>query len=629
MDDNFIDIAYDIAKKPYKTIMPSKKNIEIESEWDRNIFLKNIYNSVLYQSYRSVYYNNLPFVYDRTERKQLRVIVDSIIRCYQKKYGTCNIKQRGAKRNVNEHNTFYISKKEKPDVYIFDKLYAEKELNDVLYNGEKPLAEYVLHMSVAFMLSPLVIDEILSSYGYLPLHVKNIHHLSIIAVLNESVNKQCIENVFNPFEAIKQLYMCAKQILNNKNITISDLNISPTQSEFAAFANNETVKIEEFFAKKGISSDTMINYIVNHQEVYNFRHSKILQEHEKLSIKYINIYNDNNEYADSIDGIGNNIFCLRQFINRFSKPMAVKHWKDNLINYVKDYSKHPTREIMIIMWLYENCIYKNDNAGCVWNGSNMVFDINKKLLSLTWGVLNEKYIFDYYIKKLECFKINKVNNEIFVVHNDKRISDFITNISLYNGIPIPLLFVRQYFEKIREVRIIEARKKVIDDNEHIQPYFKSIFKNNYDTKEIENKKTNMIHNIEILIDSLIILKIELKKINKKIKALENNNTINGTEINEHLIKIKSLELEKEREIENKERKIKEELKTNIKSEIEIRKQEKLQSQYGELFYMYTSSIKPETKNIMDNIKFDSETVNGILFNEQMLYPLQCDLYEQL
>ena len=101
---------------------------------------------------------------------------------YANRYGT-ELKRttgtKGQKRSVDcssEDYTFDL-------LYSDDRQFKSYLLAPLPQSGNQDLLAFVLHTAVAFLVPLGELDDVLQALGFHPLHVKNIHHLSIAYVL--------------------------------------------------------------------------------------------------------------------------------------------------------------------------------------------------------------------------------------------------------------------------------------------------------------------------------------------------------------------------------------------------------------------------------------------------------------
>lgn len=234
--------------------------------------------------------------------------------------------------------------------YSFDLLYCDDRqfktylLTETPQTGNQDLFCFVLHTAVAFMVNPTSLDKVLQDLGFHPLHVRNIHHLAIYTVLSDSQKKKkALPNDYNPFSEVKQLYKEAEEFLS-----------LPTEYSPATYTydNKETKEIREWiFTNRGLSKENFFRVVKQNKPALNMRHSLIMDDFHKLSSVYSSILTD--PEMDSSN------YSFYQFINRFCNGISQKKFKEHMHSTIdKDTEtqiKHPTRQVMILLWLYDFC----------------------------------------------------------------------------------------------------------------------------------------------------------------------------------------------------------------------------------------------------------------------------------
>lgn len=224
----------------------------------------------------------------------------------------------------------------------------------------QPEREFILHLALAFHLSHKELERLLSHYRHYPLHVKNIHDLAVFAAL--------LSGEKNLFDTAGRLYLAARKVLSEPDPAVPEHIVTP--QEAAAFLGS-TTSIHDFLlltiaARNGqpahrLTAESYLGYIGAHREIYNWRHSKLLRSHCLL--------------AESIDGYfrlddtgdlrqyGPYAFCARfcGIGNLKENSAPGGNWEQNFKKSIYREETHPTREAMILLWLYRACLTYADS----------------------------------------------------------------------------------------------------------------------------------------------------------------------------------------------------------------------------------------------------------------------------
>lgn len=400
---------------------------------------------MLYDSYRNINPkgHQYPAFSDIGSNNNYEKVFSDMYSWYTKRYqDELKLKKggRGQKRYVTANTK----------QYSFDLLYCDDRQFDAYLLTETPQAGnqdlfcFILHTAVAFMVDPTALDEVLKKLGFHPLHVRNIHHLAVYTVLSDAQKmKRALPNDYNPFREVKQLYDEANTILSS----------TPEDSlEIYTYENKETKEIREWvFTNRGLSKENFIRIVQQNKTALNMRHSLIMDDFHKLSSVYSSILTD-----PEMDSFNYSFF---QFINRFCNGVSLKKFKEHMHNTIdKDTGtqiKHPTRQILILLWLYDFCFSftkgvemtsaefkkmqdllskhhlewakdaenyysgtifdpcgfingrQNRDIRAMFDGSKFISWIDNKLYArYGWGTLNPRLPFDYYILQLHKLYIS-------------------------------------------------------------------------------------------------------------------------------------------------------------------------------------------------------------------------------
>lgn len=384
---------------------------------------------------------------------------------------------RGSKKNVNQFTTI--------ESYKFDTLYAESVFDGCMLDGKRPGSECILHFAVALQLTPEECDDLLRDYGYLPLHVKNIHHLAIYAVLRENrgINHNAVRNHFC-FAQLREMFEDAGKLVSECQ-TIE----SVEADEEIAFQSNDTNMIRKhLFEQDRLDTGNYLAYISKHKDVFNYLHSAIRAEYLRLIDVFQTLYDTNGKLMCWDGSEGN--YSLFQFLCNYCGDYDRKHFNENLRTIIEKKGRHPTREIMILLWLYEYCfleaepvyiteeyrktIKQRSVSICVdydtldvgryltgeepeacthWDFSDLKTHINAKLQDFGWQPLSQNSVFDSVILILSRFAVDTVKNHIDLYYTDARThveSAVEDKLHVVANVPAPLSAVFAILCKIRD-----------------------------------------------------------------------------------------------------------------------------------------------------------------------------------
>jgi hypothetical protein len=400
---------------------------------------------MLYDAYCRSSGSKIPFA-DIARNGDYAKACSDLFSWYESRYAiTFGMKSgtQGQKRTVTHSSTDYS----------FDLLYGDDRqfksylLTPLPQSGSQDLFSFVLHTAVAFMVSPLTLDAVLQQLGFHPLHVRNIHHLAIYSVLLSTEN-QIPAPDFNPFARVRELYSSGCALLDTPGTAV--------EVGFR-YADQQTRAIRDaLFVKKALESQNFEALVSMNQNELTMRHSLILEDFHKLSGVFLNIYDcAEADPAFPSDPRYENHYSFYAFVERYCKEnLKRRKFREQLTSMIDNNGKHPTRNVLILLWLYAYCfsftpgvflektvftkiekqIRKNHPALAaqakhyyqhnifdvygfiigsrqrelpeVFDGADFIADINEKLLlRYGWGQLNAKLPFDYYILKLKDLEI--------------------------------------------------------------------------------------------------------------------------------------------------------------------------------------------------------------------------------
>lgn len=419
----------------------------------------------------------------------------TLYRWYAQRYGVeFNMKKgtKGQKRSVNyncEDYTFDL-------LFCDDRQFKNYLLSPLPQSGTQDLLAFVLHTSVAFLVPLNELDHILQHLGFHPLHVKNIHHLAIAYVLLKA-EKNPLNKTYNPFVEIRELYFSALQILDEPDTT---------EDGTYSFADNETRIIRKILLlNKALASQNFQALVAHNRAALNMRHSLILSDFRKLTAVFKHIYDSNT--APDYFGLPEEAYSFYCFIIKFCKEdLLRKKFRENLTGMINKLQKHPTRNVLILLWLFTYCFafvpnvaiedkifvrirkalcesneawgdeadacyhdgmfdifgfITNQPHRCVssiFRGADVIANINEKLLlRYGWGVLNDRLPFDHYILKLKSlvFEVEPIFGAICsdVQYENYRLAELDAG---EDNVPAPLVVINQLFDALKELHVAKA-----------------------------------------------------------------------------------------------------------------------------------------------------------------------------
>ena len=159
--------------------------------------------------------------------------------------------------------------------YLFDYPYDENQFNIYVIDSRHPTAIFLQHMAVAFKLTSGDLDDLLVDYGYLPLHVRNLHHLVICAVL-DSCDRE--DGDYSHFQRIKEWYYDTIRVVYSD----SDQPMQTIAEDAPEYLS--TVGFQAaFFEKEQLSKEQFIEFVASNKQQFYRRHSALLREHKRLA----------------------------------------------------------------------------------------------------------------------------------------------------------------------------------------------------------------------------------------------------------------------------------------------------------------------------------------------------------
>lgn len=260
---------------------------------------------------------------------------------YTAKYPASGTGNRGIDRAVT-------SKSVEDGTYRFDEPILPDRFTAYLVDG-KPIQksdarDFILHSAVAFLLAPEQLEHLLIKYGFHPLHVRNIHHLAIYTVLRAVQELEMSERQeCKPFQEVRKIYDAARLLITQ--VQPADFS-QQLEGEEEAFCSGSTRKVQRYIIRQKLSKDNLLTFIGNHSEFYHMRHRRLLQEHKRL----VNLFSV--LYITRGDTLPESQYSLYQFLSTFCKDFERKRFNDQIYVHVAKNQRHPTRELMIVLWIY-------------------------------------------------------------------------------------------------------------------------------------------------------------------------------------------------------------------------------------------------------------------------------------
>lgn len=257
----------------------------------------------------------------------------------------------GGKRTVDEQQN-----SNKKSFYRFDELYEGHTFLSYLTGEHRiegtPARDFILHVSVAFLLPPTQVDELLSFYGFPFLHVRNIHHLAIYAVLDDLNGSGDINE--NPFDSIRSLYEQACQIIFASSSRPGSGAGNPLTGQQMVLEQNSTRYMQGYlFGEHVLSRKNMLLFITRYGEFFDRRHHRLLAEHRKCAVLFFKLYDTsgNDEWGEEPT------YNLYKFLSELCLNLKRKRYREYLLDWIIKENRHPTRESMIVLWMYAYCFY--------------------------------------------------------------------------------------------------------------------------------------------------------------------------------------------------------------------------------------------------------------------------------
>lgn len=424
--------------------------------------------------------------------------------------------------------------------YCFDEPVSNSLFNKYLINeqpsGSTDTFDFILHCAVAFTLTPKSLNDILKKYGYHGLNIRNIHHVAIYSVLSEATVNPPIGN---PFEAVKELYYTAiksidekcSEVDTEKSASIDILmrgSKTTTTMRQAVMGNDYT---------KNLPHEKALELIIRDSDFFNMFHNRLLAEHRQMATLFKELYWN--------DGLRKK-YALPEFLMNYCKSFTKDHVSENMFGRVSGDKQHPTREFMIVLWMYSYCFLflpnvpvpdrirtkpafekscdeKNLNVvkflstpmmqthkdvsvesnvtidaeralplngfgharvGASFDGAEMVAFLNQKLSGYSWRSLDGHYEFDRVILALRDFELRERQSGEFILMYGKMTKCEVRRYKLpeIDGVPAPLVFLHMFMQTLKNAAV-----KNKADSETIEQESAS------EVKEESEKEENLVY----------------------------------------------------------------------------------------------------------------------------------------
>ena len=369
--------------------------------------------------------------------------------------------------------------------------------------GSQTLYAFALHMAVAFLVPPDQLDEVLQKLGFHPLHVKNLHHLAIYYVLLQG-EKSRNDPDFNPFDRVRELYFRALDKMKAP---------APKTLDAYSYAEQLTRMIREaLFISGRISRENFDNLVLLNKDALNKRHSLILQEFRRLTAVFFHVFDDPQFSAEdpAQDDASEAYYSFYGFVGRYCHAyLDRKHFRHWLKGLIDQKDKHPTRNMMILLWLYVHCfayhpgIYVEprtfdrirqklretapeladsmdayyaldhlDIYGLImgapqrrvrrdFDGADLLAEINGRLMAYGWGALNRRLPFDHYIMQLKDLMMylehdGEVSRCLSIRYGDAPLTGIPTEM---DNVPCPLVAINWIMHHLKNHYLLETPQK--------------------------------------------------------------------------------------------------------------------------------------------------------------------------
>lgn len=313
----------------------------------------------LFQCVKEAYEKNTGLIMPETaDPKCPEVQCRQIWEWYSEKYSIGAEVWPGQSRSVNRTTD--------ENSYAFGRPYELIQFRGNLLEREQVSPNFIQHIAVAFGFDIDTCNECLGLYGYTPLHAKNVHNLAVYSVLSTTGGN--VEGK-NALLMVRDRYFAACDILRQQRKKMQGSTSIDTR-----------LLVSEIEAHKSdFDEERFIEYIAKNSMYLNWRHSALLDEFFRLlkALRFLYVafrFDGKDKYA-AVWGAFELRYSLFGIYNSFSEKIEYnlpsggqkrkKEYKDKLFqkdlferiheDIGKDsrFNRHPTREAMIFLWLYQ------------------------------------------------------------------------------------------------------------------------------------------------------------------------------------------------------------------------------------------------------------------------------------
>lgn len=298
--------------------------------------------SVNAKTCRKFYTGTCKKTYKKTCEKVYEEAYRKLTHWYKNKYPALEAENSGIDRKVTLENI-------EEGTYSFDEPLTSAPFRNYLIKGtlfrNSDARSFILHTAVAFLLSPEQLDHLLVAFGFHPLHVRHIHDMAIYTVLQDAAQNWTPEERRwrNPFQAVREVYEAARLLLiQDQAAELREL----SEDERTAFQSNSTRVVQQYILKQELSRENLLAYVGRHTEFYNLRHRRLLTEHKRLVNLFSELYVRGAWDGDEPE------YSFYEFLTAYCKEFEYKRFNEQIYGYVAKCGRHPTREFMIVLWIY-------------------------------------------------------------------------------------------------------------------------------------------------------------------------------------------------------------------------------------------------------------------------------------
>ena len=253
--------------------------------------------------------------------------------------------------------------------------------------------------------------------------------------------------------------------------------------------------------RKGLASQNFEALVTRNRAALNMRHSAILADFHKLSAVFIHLFDSS---ADCFEA-DEQFYSFYCFVEQFCREgLSRKKFREELTSKIDRLQKHPTRNTLILLWLYTYCFafvpgiiidkttfrrikkqlaktskawaeeaenyYADDQFDVygfllnspgrsverTFRGSDIRAFIDEKLvLRYGWGPLNDRLPFDHYIHQLDKLSL-QIDYDGTCCYADFRGIPLTGLPKPVDNVPFPLAALFRIFEELAIIHIKKA-----------------------------------------------------------------------------------------------------------------------------------------------------------------------------